>query len=88
MMAVLRNSPSAGPKLLNSLSFSWSNPLNQMSENSSRPLVLEYREDTEDVVLVDVRDHQDVDGLRAASVANPSPGWTNGFGSAALRKRE
>ena len=75
MMAVLRNSPSTGPKLSNSLSFSWSNPLNQTSENSSGPLhVLEHRENTEDVVLVDVRDHQDVDGPRAASVANPSPG--------------
>ncbi len=40
-----------------------------------RPLhVLEHRENTEDVVLVDVRDHQDVDGPGAASVANPSPG--------------
>ena len=40
-----------------------------------RPLhVLAHRENTEDVVLVDVREHQDVDGLRAASVANPSPG--------------
>ena len=35
MIAVLRNSPSTGPKLSNSLSFSWSNPLNQTSENSS-----------------------------------------------------
>jgi hypothetical protein len=40
-----------------------------------RPLhVLEHRENTEDVVLVDVPDHQDVDGPGAASVANPSPG--------------
>jgi len=39
-----------------------------------RRSVLEHRENTEDVVLVDVRDHQDVDGPRAASVANPSPG--------------
>jgi hypothetical protein len=36
--------------------------------------VLEHREKTEDVVLVDVPDHQDVDGPGAASVANPSRG--------------
>jgi hypothetical protein len=74
MMAVVRNSQSTGPRISNSLSFIWSNPLIQMSENSSGRSILEHREDTEDVILVDVPDHQDVDGLRAASVANPSPG--------------
>jgi hypothetical protein len=76
MTAVLRNSPSTGPKLSNSLSFSWSvEPVEPDVGELLRPLhVLEHREDTENVVLVDVRDHQDVDGPRAASVANPSPG--------------
>jgi hypothetical protein len=88
MMAVVRNSQSTGPRISNSLSFIWSNPLIQMSENSSGRSILEQREDTKDVILVDVHDHHDVDGLRAASCCEPVPGWTNGFGSASLSKRE